>query len=47
MEAAISYLLILQKYISSKQKNSEIINYTLCLGNISKKFTIDNTKIRD
>ena len=27
-----------------KAKNSEIKDYTLCLGNISKDFTINNTK---
>ena len=35
MEATVSYLLILQKYI-----NSETKDYALCLGNISKDFTI-------
>ena len=40
MEA--SYLLMLQEYISSKQKNSEIDDYALCLGNTSKDFIIDN-----
>ena len=43
MEAAFSYMLILQKYISSKQqKESETRQYRLCLGNVSKDFTIDN-----
>ena len=32
----VSYLLILQKYISSKQKNSEIKDYALCLGNATR-----------
>ena len=32
-----------QKYISSKQ-DSEIKPYILCLGNISKDFTINNMK---
>ena len=27
-----------------KEKNSEIKDYTLCLGNISKDFTINNMK---
>ena len=45
MEAAFSYMLILQKYISSKQqKESEIRQYRLCLGNVSKDFTIDNMR---
>ena len=30
--------------INLKQKNSEIKPYPLCLGNISKGFTIDNMK---
>ena len=47
MEAAVSYLLMLQKYINSKQKNSEIKDYALCLGNVSKDFTIDNMKKQD
>ena len=44
MEATASYLLMLQKYIISKQKNSEIEDYALCLGNISIEFTISNMK---
>ena len=40
----VFYLLMLQKYISSKPKDSEIKDYTLCLGNISKDFTINNLK---
>ena len=44
MEATVCYLLMLQKYINSKQKNSEIKDYALCLGNISKDFTINNMK---
>ena len=35
---------MLQRYISSKQKNSEIKDYALCLGNISKDFTINDMK---
>ena len=31
---------MLQKYINSKPKDSEIKAYALCLGNISKDFTI-------
>ena len=34
MEATVSYLLMVQKYIKSKQKIQEIKDYTLCLGNI-------------
>ena len=44
MEAAVSYLLMLQKYINSKQKNLKIKDEALCLGNISKGFTINNMK---
>ena len=36
MEATDSYLLMLQKCISSKKKISEKKDYALCLGNISK-----------
>ena len=35
MEATVSYLLMLQKYIISKQKNSEIKDYALRLGNVT------------
>ena len=44
MEATVSCLLMLQKYIDSKQKNKKIKDYALCLGNISKEFTINNLK---
>ena len=40
METAVSYLLVLQKYINLSQK------YPLCLGNTSKDFTIDNSKTK-
>ena len=43
MEATVSYLLMLQKYINSKQK-TEIKPYILWLGNILIDFTIDNMK---
>ena len=43
MEARVSYLLMLQNYISSKEKNSEIKDFALC-NNISKDFTINNMK---
>ena len=42
METAVSYMLMLQMYINSKQKNQK--NYVLCLGNVSKDFTINNMK---
>ena len=35
---------MLKKYINSKQKKSEIKHYALCLGNVSKDFTINNLK---
>ena len=44
MEATVSCLLMLQKYISSKQKNSEIKVYVQCLGNVPKDFAINNMK---
>ena len=37
----MSYLLMLQKYINSKQKT---LKDTLCLGNISKYLTINNIR---
>ena len=40
MEATVSHLLMLQKYI----KDSEIKDYTLCLGSILKDFMINNLK---
>ena len=43
MDATVSHLLMLQKYINSKQK-SKIKDYTLCFVNTSKDFTIDNIK---
>ena len=46
MEATASYLLMLQKYINSKQKTLKK-KITLCLGNISKDFTINNVKKQD
>ena len=40
-----SFLLInATKLCQFKAKNSEIKDYTLCLGNISKDFTINNMK---
>ena len=43
MDATVSHLLMLQKYINSKEK-SKIEDYTLCFSNTSKDFTIDNIK---
>ena len=42
MEATASYLLMLQKYIISKQKTLTI--HAMCLDNISEDFTINNMK---
>ena len=39
MEVKVSYLLMLQKYINSKQKNSEK-KKIMSLGNISKHFSL-------
>ena len=44
MKATVFCLLMLQKYINSKQKNSEIKDYAPCLGDVSKDFTINNMK---
>ena len=43
METTVSYLLMLQKYINSKQKTLKKV-YTLYLGNISKYYIINNWK---
>ena len=48
MEATVSYLLqhnnITSIQSKKKKKKSEIEDYALCLGNISKDFTIYNMK---
>ena len=44
MEATVSYLLMLQRIHQFKAKDSEIKDYALCLGNISKDFAINNMK---
>ena len=44
MEATVSYLLVLLTYSNSNQKNSEINDYALFLGNVSKDFIINNMK---
>ena len=49
MEATVSYLLMLQNIYQFQAKDSEIKDYTLCLGDISKDFTINsmrNNKIK-
>ena len=42
MEATVSYLLMLQKCINSKQKIQKKKSYPLCLANASKDFTVDD-----
>ena len=42
MEATVFYLLMAQKYINSKHKISETKPHPLCLGNISKKYSVNN-----
>ena len=45
MEATVSYLFLnIIRIIQFKEKDSEINNYALRLGNISKDFTINNIK---
>ena len=46
MKTTVSYLLMLQKIYHFKAKEPELKYYTLCLGNISKDFTINNMKNR-
>ena len=41
MEVAVFYLLKIYQF---ETKDSEINTYPLCLGNISKDFTVDNMK---
>ena len=44
METKAFYLLMVQKIRQSKAKNPEVKTYSLCLGNISKDFSVDNMK---
>ena len=45
MEATVSYLLMLKnKSTQSIRLGNKDSDYTLCLGNISKYFTINNIK---
>ena len=49
MEATVSYLLMLQNIYQFQAKDSEVKDYTLCLGDISKDFPINsmrNNKIK-
>ena len=48
MEATVSDLLMLQKYINSKQRTQKKrVSTVFKLGNISKGFTINNMKKQD
>ena len=47
MRAAVFYLVMLEKYINSKQRYSEIKKYPLNLGNISGDFSVNNMKKQD
>ena len=44
MEQIVIYLLMVQKLLKFKVKNSEIVANPLRLGNISKDFSVDNMK---
>ena len=44
MEQIVIYLLMVQKLLKFKVKNSEIVATPLRLGNISKDFSVDNMK---
>ena len=45
MEQIVIYLLMVQKFINLKQKkHSEIVATLLCLGNVSKDWSVDNMK---
>ena len=44
MEATVSYFVNAAQIYQLKAKDSEIKYYVLCLGNISKHFTINNMK---
>ena len=44
MEQIVGYLLMVQRFINSNAKDSEIVVTSLCLRNISKDFSVDNMK---
>ena len=44
MVQIVTYLLMALKLLNLNQKNTEIIPYPLCLGNISKDWSVDNLK---
>ena len=44
MEVIVIYLLMVQKLYKFKAKDSNIVASPLCLGNISKDWSVDNMK---
>ena len=44
MEQAVTCLSMVQKFTNLKQKNSEIVANSLCLGNISNNWSVSNLK---
>ena len=44
MEQIVISLLIVQKFLNLKEKGSEIVATPLCLGKISKDFSVNNLK---
>ena len=44
MEQIVIYLLMAQKFINLKQRILRLQKLYLCLGNISKDWSVDNTK---
>ena len=44
MEETVSYLLMLKNIYQFKTKDSEIKDYTLCLGSIWKDLRVNNMK---
>ena len=44
MKQTVIYLLMVQKFIKLKQKILRLWPSPLCLGNISKDISVDNTK---
>ena len=44
MEEIVIYLLMVQKFVNLKAKDSEIVASLLCLGKTSKDWSTDNMK---
>ena len=44
MEQAVTCLSMVQKFTNLKEKNSEIVANSLCLGNISNNWSVNNLK---